>query len=414
MSIARSVLFSVALGPCLVTACDDTTAPHTEPITLYLCETPHWVAYQNDQGPWQGLGEGRGPFTFPATQRLALARARFQGESSRLDIDYLTSAQMVARFNCDDGPGTPPPTGFINGTVAGLTDGQWARVSVDGIGRDIPSGGTTWEMDAQRTPSNLLAMRYPAPASLDTILANKVIIRRDRTYVPGLTIPTLDFESSEAFEPSYHTLSSTGPGGSTSVYFHSGGREHFLSSGSLGPAGGGEASRTARFATIPATRLAPGEIHSLGVSHHTPDASRYTGHFFVQGGDRTLTLGPELTMPTFTTVATTPGRMVRIDLPSQIDYGASIAVSMAQLTATRYTQVDLRVTREYVGFTPAVWSVTIPDLSGLPGMVPSGAALHAGELGYSISAGSARFGFSSANALDGEITRGASRRGTVP
>ena len=414
MSTRRLSLLSMALGPWLVVACDDTTAPHTEPITLYLCEIPHWVAYQNDQGPWRVLGEGRGPFTFPATQRLALARARMQGESSTLTIDYLTSAQMVARFNCDEDAGTAPPTGFINGTVAGLTNGQWARVSVDGIGRDILTGGTIWEMDAQRIPSNALAMRYPAPASWDTILANKVIIRRDRSYLPGLIIPTFDFESSEAFEPSVHTLSSTGPGGTTGVYFYSGGREHFLSSGSLGPAGDGDIARTASFASIPAARMAPGEIHGLSISHHTSETSRGTGHFFVHGGDRTLTLGPELTMPTFTTVATSPGRMVRMDLASQMEYGASIRVSMAQLTSTRSTQVELRLTREYVGLTPALWSVTIPDLSGLPGMMPSGAALHAGEFGYSISAGNARFGFTPANALDGETTRGASRRGVVP
>lgn len=387
----------------MLAACDDATAPTTESITLDICDGSHWIAYQNDGARWTLLGQGDGVYTFAATRRLGIARARFQAHASMITVDYLTPEQAVEKLGC--APGAALPGGPLSGSIAGLTGFQWATVYFNGIGTYLPPGSDSWQMPAQPIPATLLAARYDSAAGL----ANRIIIRRDRAYASGTTVPLLDFDSDEGFAPQVNTLSFTGPHALASVWYLTRGWEHALSSVPMGPLGDEVIPRTAVLYSLPAARQVPGDIHVLNLQSD----SRVAQHYFREASDRALTLGPPLAAPTFTTVATDPYRRARAELPWQPEYGQAVSINMAQLTATRSSRVTLNATREYFGEAPAVWSLTLPDFSRVAGFQLDGAFAE-GEFSWSATATGRRFGLSPANAHDGETALFASRQGTSP
>lgn len=394
-----------ALGLCVLVACDDTTGPPTERITLNICDNSQWIAYQNDGGPWTLLGQGNGLYTFAATRRLGIARARFPQTSSSITVDYLTPEQAVAKLSCVQGSASPG--GFVGGSVAGLSNFRWANVILNGIGAYVSTGGTSWQMEAQPVPATLVAVRYDS--GVGSIRTNGVIIRRERSYISGTPVPLLDFDSDEAFVPQMNTLSFSGPRAYANVWYMTRGREHSMGSVPLGPLQDGEMPRTAAIYSIPAARQAPGDIHVLSLS-----VDRRTTQQYVRDvSDRTLTLGPPLATPTFTTVATAPYRRVHAGLPSQEEYGAAVSIDVAQLTATRSSRITLNATREYFGGTPAVWSLTVPDFSGVAGFQLVGAFAD-GEFGWFANGSNRRFGLSASTAQDGETALYASQSGSIP
>jgi hypothetical protein len=138
------------------------------------------------------------------------------------------------------------------------------------------------------------------------------------------------------------------------------------------------------------------------------------GQFYVrEGGDHAFALGAQLATPAFTTVTTEPYRSVRMDVPSQPDYPASISVDMYQFGSTRTTRIMLSATREYFGDTPAVWSLTIPDVSPAVGF-PMTAAFDNGRIDWNVTASNRRVGYGSATAQDGDRIISARRSGVIP
>ena len=380
-----------------------------------MCDPAHWVAYQNGDGPWTVLGTGNGIYELPVTTRLGIARARFQDESSVLVVDYLTSEQAVSALKCPVSDEVSSGNmGVISGGIAGLTNGRWAYVIFNGTGAFVPAGATAWQLEAHPTAGLLAGLRYDSVGAGGAVAARSIILRRDRSFSAGATVPLLDFDSNEAFEPTVSTLSYTGPRAFANVWFLSSGEDYFVSSVPAGPLVDGDMPRTASFYSIPAVRQADGEINLLRLSTSVAGELRVIEHYFVQGSDRALELGPVLTTPTFTTISAPPARRIRVDLASQSAYGAAMAVEMAQVTSIRTSRVTLTATREYFGITPPVWSLTIPDLSGLPGMIASGAALGEGEFSWFAQANNRRFSLAFSNALDGETVLYGSRPGTSP
>lgn len=393
----------------LLVACTESTGPRPS-IPVTLCDaTSHWMAYQNDGGRWTYLGAA-GTRTFMATPRVAIARARFltqeqpAGTASRIHVDYLTAEQAIQLFSCQEFPGGPG--GRIGGSVAGTSGFAFANVYFNGIGAFVPPDQDTWAMEAQAVPATLLAARYDTTAN--TFWADRVIIRRDQSYLPGTPVPLIDFSSSEAFAPQVNTASFTSPRAALSAWYYTGGREHFLSSIPIDD----DTPGSGPIYSIPATQLAAGDMHVVTLSTIDNRAAQRT---FRIGQDLTLSIGPPLAIPTVVTVATQPYRRIRVELPSQPEYGAFVEVNLAQLTTNydRSSQITMRATREYFGETPAVWSFEVPDFSGVEGFQLLGMFAE-GAFGWYTHATNARFGRSIANAPDGEISFSASRSGNSP
>ena len=394
-----------ALAVLLIVACDDTTGPATKRITLDICDN-RWIAYQNEGAEWRLLGQGNGVYTLAATRRLGIARAFFSLNSSiwEVTVDYLTPEQAVAKFGCVH---YAPWVGSLRGTIAGLTGSQEAFIYFRGTNTHIPSPAyTSWSLLTQGGPGTLVAARHDSGFAP----ADRIIIRRDRSYDTDTPVPLLDFDSNEGFAPQVNRLSFTGASGSAFVAYVTAGQEHGLSYVSLGSPDEGVQPRTAAAVySIPAAQRRSADIHRMDVT----SGGQMVQHYFRDGRDLSLAPGPPLAIETFTVVGTTPYRRVRAEVPSQAEYAAAISIEMSQISSGRWSQATLNATREYFGVTPPVWSLTLPDFSGIPGFQLAN-ALTDGELRVKVTATNRRFGLSSANAQDGETVLSASRITTIP
>jgi hypothetical protein len=406
MMIGPSPSRIAALALLLIVACDDDiTGPRTERITLDICDN-RWIAYQNDGAEWRLLGQGNGVYTFAATRRLGIARAFFSQNSSiwEITVDYLTPEQAVAKFGCIQYASW---VGSLRGTIAGLTGSQQAFIYFRGANTHIPSPAhTSWSLLTQGGPGTLVAARHDSGFAP----ANRIIIRRERSYDTDTPVPLLDFDSNEAFAPQVNRLSFTGASGSAFVTYVTGGQEHGLSYVVLGSPDEGVKPRTAAAVySIPAAQRRIADIHRMDLT----SGGQMVQHYFRDGSDLSLTPGPPLATETFTVVATTSYRRVRAEVPSQPEYAAAISIEMSQISSGRWSQATLNATREYFGETPRVWSLTLPDFSGITGFQLAN-ALTAGELRVKVTATNRRFGLSNANAQDEETVLSASRVTTIP
>ena len=393
----------------LVVACGDSTAPRPT-IAVTICDrTSHWIAYQNEGGRWTHLG-AEGTHSFMATPRVAIARARFltqaqpPGTGSRVYVDYLTAEQANVHFTCREFPGGPG--GMIGGSVAGASEAFYAQVYYGGIGAHMTDDLSAWSMEAQAVPATLVAVRHDSSAN--AMFADRVIIRRARSYLPGAAIPLIDFASDEAFTPQLNTVSFSEPGASLNVWYFTGGHEHFLSS--VPPADA--AMQSGPIHTVPEAQLAEGDIHQVSiVTNDGRDVSR----FVRAGSDFTLAPGPALAAPTISTVALLPHRRFRVEMPRQAEYGASVEIGLLQLTDNfdRSSQIWLHASREYFGETSSTWSFEVPDFSAVPGFQLVGMFAD-GDFSWVARATDARIGLEPSNAEHGETTRGARRSGNSP
>jgi hypothetical protein len=81
-----------------------------------------------------------------------------------------------------------------------------------------------------------------------------------------------------------------------------------------------------------------------------------------------VTLGPQLTMPTISVVASSPYLRQRMLLPRQSEYGSEVVgrfVQAAQATS------EVAATAAYFGGSPLQWDLTVPDLTAAAGFDPA-------------------------------------------
>jgi hypothetical protein len=94
---------------------------------------------------------------------------------------------------------------------------------------------------------------------------------------------------------------------------------------------------------------------------------RQVERFYATPSDQTVAFGPVVNRPTFSTL-TTAGQQWRAEITAQPEYASQIQLVVArpQPSADRSTTM-MRASKEYFGGTPAVWILSLPDLSGVAG-----------------------------------------------
>jgi hypothetical protein len=207
--------------------------------------------------------------------------------------------------------------------------------------------------------TDLVATRLDAPP--------KTIIRRGVDYPNGGTIAVLNFGSYEALSLAPHTLTVNG----ANIVQFAASSQIVTQRGTIGLlsqdfAREGSGIRTLTLYSLPEAKLANDEVQFFSVD---PEDYRRAMVFFRQPADRTLTLGPDATTATATHTAA-PNPALRLDMPSQTEYGAQVTFSLCSGTPgynSPGTSVALLVTKEYFGGTPPTWSVTVPDLASVQG-----------------------------------------------
>lgn len=395
---------TLALGAMGLVACEHYTPPPTREITIELCDGSTWAAYLLADRDWMYLGPGNGSYTFAATERIGIARGNFPEGSSYLTVDWLTADQAVEKFRCTTMSAGP---GLIGGDVTGANGPQWAAVYYSGAVTSVASDQSSWQLNAQVVPATLVATLFEINAP--PYISSRVIVRHDQSYLPGVPVPLLDFDSDEAFVPDVHTVAVTGPLSYAIVSYITRGRTHFLSNAQIGPAMPDELPRNGAIHTIPATRMATGDLHLI-----TIDANdRTTQQYVREGRDLSLALGPPLAALTFITHGTVPYRRDGVTLQVQPEYAAAFSVEMTQATPGHLRTITLNATREAVEGQHAFWALTVPDFSHVTDF-PESSAFEEGEFSWVVRATSRRFGLSPSTAQEGETARNATRHGAHP
>ena len=281
-----------------------------------------------------------------------------------------TAAEMegTAEFECTRNPANKT----LTGTVAGLSGTQSAQISVGGTSASITSPATAFTINNVATgTTDLLAFRSQQTVGsnfIPTIVPDRAILRRSVDYAAGSAIPVLDFNGSEAFTPASATYTLAGAGGGEITQILSflntanGTSAGFLFGALLNTSG------TATLYGVPTSRLVSGDFHfAIGLSV-AQDGSNQRGvyQYNRELSNRTLTLGPQLTTPTVSTLGTAPYARLRSAGSWQAEYADGLGVTFSQ--GTNATNTRSWTIAQSRGFTTGTaYQLEIPDLSGTTG-----------------------------------------------
>ena len=393
MKHALCLLLVVSVAACG----DDPTAPTR---AVVLCSSRTWLAYQNEGAQWTRAAGSNGRFSFPATERLGVAVFNGNLDYPILEVGYLTSEQAAKTFSC---PAATSPVKTLRGAAQGLKPDEEAHIR---YGPSIASASATFPtftISIPDGPLDLVATRVlPYSTSAPEILIDRVVIRRGENRADGSMLPLLNFDSTEAFAPQPNVLTVVGAPANQLI----GAQTDFATqSGTVNPLGAGPLKNgmTTTY-SVPASRQVAGDVHLLDIG----TADRRVLFVYAIPSDRTLALGPEPSAPIFTTETNSPTLRIRAEVTGQSEYGSSITLRYGQAppATTNRNSVSVSATKEYFGATPATWSLTIPDLSGVDGFQPSW-GLQPGPYAWSMHVHSWPFGFSARTAQDGQTLRAA-------
>lgn len=393
-------------------------------ITWPICPgvaVPIWFAVQDGDGPWTRVNQVANGFSFSlSTGRAGIAYVTQTPDGSyTLSVLYFTAEEVGAQ-----GTGLCNEQGSktVTGSVAGLSGTQQASIALGGQSATVvPGGPTSFTVSNVRDgPVDLLASRSTLVIDGTSIsqVVDRVIMRRGLTPANGSELPVLDFGSAEAFAPALSDLTIenlAGDGATTATWYQTanGFVNTFFTSGGPGTASVQE------WAGIPADRQEAGDLHALQVTAFpvstTSDRLRLVLNYFQTAGDRTLTLGPDLTMPTLSTVTTAPYVRFRAQLPVQPEYDRSWGIGWIQIASGGNARtVAMTATAGYFG-NPSTLDIAIPDFTGVDGWSDTWGPRAGVPTQYSVggTGWTGTGGVVSGPVVDGGIVRGGFRMGTI-
>jgi hypothetical protein len=340
-------------------------------------DTPLWFAVQDGDGTWTrvaptgttfrfNVNSARGGVAFVAG---ATSASSALADGFALSIVYGTQAELNAQGTqrCLPGAGKT-----VNGSVANVDAGQTATVALGPSSATIVGGtGTTFQLT--KVPDgalDLIASRSTTNPTTFASVVDKVIIRRGLNQANGSTIPVLDFDAAEAFASATASITVGNLNGEVAAVS----TLYFTSSDSRA-SGAGLASATApgpgpyTYYGVPAEKQAAGDLHLVQATAYPSSQdltqSRSSALFFKDPTDRTVTLGPPLTLPTVTPAATAPYVRFRATGPMQTQYNKAVVAVFTQ-ASTETRQVVISASEGYLAgsFT---YDLTVPDFTGVSG-----------------------------------------------
>ncbi len=292
-------------------------------------------------------------------------------------VIYGTATELttLGTDNCND----TQPTKTINGTVTGVSVGQLAILSLGGASAFV-NGGQTAAVQFKGVPFgavDLVGTRQTLAGTID-----KVLLQRNLNIPDGGALPaTLDFNSAQAFAPASATATVANSLGDelglSSLFFTANG-EAGLFSQDFAPST--NVLRT--WNGVPSNQLVSGDLHGVILSA-SPDfqsfsTARFLFQFATSVANQSLSLGPNLDIPTATVLAVGAYPRFRFQgaLPQEYRSSVSIDIRDALLSANTYS---ISATGGYlsVAGTSSLFDLPMPDVASLNGF-PTGSGLLSG------------------------------------
>lgn len=333
---------------------------------------PVWFAYQDGSGPWTSVAlDAQNTATFQMdSDRGGVAWIRETGGSPITQVAYYTRDELifVGESQCEGGGDTKT----VHGSVTALAATETASISL-GSAFALASGsqGTTFTLNkVPDGPQDLVASRAEFDLAAMGIIPDRLLIRRNLNPADGATLPPLDFET-EGFDPATADVTVNGLEGNeqttmAGIFTTERGALGTYVSGIVGGA-------SLTFWGFPSDQLETGDFHYMqvvagdfsGSSGQSPD-TRQVGMAFREVADKVVDLGPLLSTPTVSTVATAPTARLRAQWNLQAEYDRFVMFSANQVGGTDTRTILLMLTEGFLDGAAAV-DLEIPDLSTASG-----------------------------------------------
>ena len=290
-----------------------------------------------------------------------------------LRVLYGTPAELstegdTTALDCDLGP-----VKTLRGNVSGIDTTQLAAISVGPFAHTSvrPRLGLDFTVNGVASgPQDLLATRTTTDGPLPT----RLILRREIDLPDGALVPSLDFESNEAFDVVTANVGLENLGGDAAVNFTG----LLTAHGTFSlPFASRIVSTTQPYVALPGDKLLAGDLQRLHISTNDSTTNRTADVYFRLPGDRAVRLGDRIARPAISTIAGggTDGTIrLRARFVPQSDYDRLTTVVYEQ--SARSTFVVVSMTSAYAVLSGG-YHLDVPDLSGAAGFDAS-RALHPG------------------------------------
>lgn len=347
-------------------------------------EIPLWVAAQNGGGAWQQVVGTNNSYSFNITSTGGIAYVTQSAPNSyEINFYFGSLAEM-------QGQGTTvcptAATKTVNGSVANVGAGAQAQVSLGSAFAQVMAPATTFTLTGVNAGTvDLVATRQAIDFAnpMAGYVTNKLIIRRNLNPADGSTLPVLDFGAAEAFDPVSRTLTFNGGTAGEQLFLSA---SYVTANQGVAVLGTTLASgATAKYYGVPAAQQSANDLHVVvsaasNMATGAATATRLVTNVFKDAVDKTVTFGPALTSPTFTTLASAPYLRSRIQLARQVDYNQYWTIGYGQSGRS----VSIVYSVAYLGGNAVDFS--FPDFTGVSGWQNVWAPVAATQVVWSASA----------------------------
>lgn len=341
-----------------------------------FCESerfPLWFAYRDGTtGAWTRVTAGANQsYSFTINNSVGgVAYAQpLSGGVAQLTINYFTRVELtqMGTIECVTNRATKP----LTGAFAGLSSGQTGIVNVGSSLASAAFPTTTFSLNADDGATDLLAFRTSQTfgGSSVAIVADRAVLRRDVNYAANSAIPVIDLGGAESFPVQTAQFTVNGGGSDlVQVYANFQSTNGSFSGFAFGALFGGASPYTVY--GIPLARTRAGDLHmaiafAFTLSGADVTQTRLAGQYNRELANRTLTIGPSLTLPTISVSGTTPYARLKSRGPWQAEYGEAVDAEFTQSTGTERSWT-MTASRAYFGAS-AEFELELPDFSGVPG-----------------------------------------------
>lgn len=322
--------------------------------TCALANKPVFVAYQDGTGAWTHAAGSADVYTFNIASATGAIAVVTPGTNFITTINYMSQSELAAFTGACAASATSKT---INGTLAGVTTGFLASISMGGGGAVVLGPATTFQLVGVAGGSQDL-VAYNRNTATPGAVIDRLVLRRNLNVADNGSVPLIDFGSVEAAAPTTSTITLTGTvAGATITQAQSYLTGAACTSHLLYTKTGTSATIFAY--GVPTAMQLASDYYNLSLTAlDLTGSSRQVSSSFHTLADKTIALGATVSA----TVTDVTGASLYRRLQSVLTLPSDYQSATLSYTSVFANSVFITQSAGYIGGTTAV-ALTMPDLA---------------------------------------------------
>ncbi len=354
-------------------------------VTLQFCgqtlAVPIWFAAQDANGGWQRVLPVANN-TYRITRRANEGIAYVMETSAN---NFTTVVRFDALSELIGGCLDPLQFKTVTGTVAGLSATESTAITLGSGFVAVPptlANPAFTISNVQQGSVDLIATRYARDTTQGIQRANRMILRRSLNPANQSSIGTIDFNNTaDGFGMDSTQITAVGGVSSEQINISSLFRTLNGAYQSLGAGSNRSALRTS---IVPAAQAISSDLHEFVASSVLITGGDVSTRGVVAqlrnpGTAVTLTLGPQLSIPSVSSVANAPYARFRLSMARQIEYNNFWSIAFSQSTR----RVEIMFNDAFLANATTI-DAAVPDLSGVTGWQNSWGPAPGAQTGWTV------------------------------